>query len=219
MSGMSYSLHPVLVRGPPRVEWLQAACDWLCSLKPSRHALSSLQTHIRAPKRQKRERLGVLKEQGRFPAFLLCVSHISVKTHLTMLPAMQRALVPCLGGLLPRTAAMALRGFSAAAQPMPEEAADPGTDKNPRIRTTRIPHPAHLSELGGIRVPTLVLVLAEGDYPIAKKGIRLRGTPLYLDMQATTPMDPRVVDAMLPFMTDQVHARLSTVLSNPSSAT
>lgn len=38
---------------------------------------------------------------------------------------------------------------------------------------------------------------------IEKKGINLRGAPLYLDMQATTPMDPRVVDAMLPFMTEQ----------------
>lgn len=36
------------------------------------------------------------------------------------------------------------------------------------------------------------------------KGIRLRGAPLYLDMQATTPLDPRVIDAMLPYMTEQV---------------
>lgn len=35
------------------------------------------------------------------------------------------------------------------------------------------------------------------------KGIKLRGAPLYLDMQATTPLDPRVLDTMLPFMTDQ----------------
>ena len=35
------------------------------------------------------------------------------------------------------------------------------------------------------------------------KGILLSGTPLYLDMQATTPMDPRVLDKMLPFMTEQ----------------
>jgi len=39
---------------------------------------------------------------------------------------------------------------------------------------------------------------------IIKKGIKLLGTPMYLDMQATTPLDPRVVDAMLPFMTGQV---------------
>lgn len=38
---------------------------------------------------------------------------------------------------------------------------------------------------------------------IEKKGIRLKGAPLYLDMQSTTPIDPRVIDAMLPYMTDQ----------------
>lgn len=35
------------------------------------------------------------------------------------------------------------------------------------------------------------------------KGIRLRARPLYLDAQATTPLDPRVLDAMLPWLTGQ----------------
>ena len=35
------------------------------------------------------------------------------------------------------------------------------------------------------------------------KGIKLRGAPMYLDMQATTPLDPRVLDEMLPYLTEQ----------------
>lgn len=34
------------------------------------------------------------------------------------------------------------------------------------------------------------------------KGVLLKGAPVYLDTQATTPLDPRVLDYMLPFMTD-----------------
>lgn len=35
------------------------------------------------------------------------------------------------------------------------------------------------------------------------KGVRIDGRPLYLDMQATSPVDPRVLDAMLPFYLHQ----------------
>ncbi|OWM82062.1 cysteine desulfurase, mitochondrial [Punica granatum] len=39
------------------------------------------------------------------------------------------------------------------------------------------------------------------DGGIVMKGVRISGRPLYLDVQATSPMDPRVLDAMLPYYT------------------
>ncbi|GLU20182.1 hypothetical protein SLE2022_363940 [Rubroshorea leprosula] len=39
----------------------------------------------------------------------------------------------------------------------------------------------------------------EDEDGISMKGIKIAGRPLYLDMQATSPVDPRVLDAMLPF--------------------
>ncbi|KAK4766753.1 hypothetical protein SAY87_008395 [Trapa incisa] len=44
-------------------------------------------------------------------------------------------------------------------------------------------------------------VYEDPDTGIVMKGVRISGRPLYLDMQATSPLDPRVLDAMLPFYT------------------
>lgn len=50
--------------------------------------------------------------------------------------------------------------------------------------------------------PPHTAVLGPAGYKIKAKGIELDGVPMYLDMQSTTPLDPRVLDSMLPYLTN-----------------
>uniref|UniRef100_A0A0E0IHX9 cysteine desulfurase n=1 Tax=Oryza nivara TaxID=4536 RepID=A0A0E0IHX9_ORYNI len=47
--------------------------------------------------------------------------------------------------------------------------------------------------------PAAAAAAAAEEEAMTIKGVRISGRPLYMDMQATTPVDPRVLDAMLPF--------------------
>ncbi|KAK6237831.1 hypothetical protein QUC31_003300 [Theobroma cacao] len=53
------------------------------------------------------------------------------------------------------------------------------------------------------RFSTAAAVASPTEYEdtegIIMKGVKIAGRPLYLDMQATSPVDPRVLDSMLPF--------------------
>jgi hypothetical protein len=53
---------------------------------------------------------------------------------------------------------------------------------------------------GSIKVPESLLAEAPKDSPYSIQGKFREGRAAYLDMSATTPLDPRVLDAMAPFM-------------------
>ena len=54
-------------------------------------------------------------------------------------------------------------------------------------------------------VPESLLHAAPEESPFSIRGKFRDGRAAYLDMSATTPLDPRVLDAMAPYMVSQEH--------------
>ena len=99
----------------------------------------------------------------------------------------------------------AARQYAAAAVPEPVDGALPGLSSagpaDPHTGTAATEW--HRPLLPGADSPVEPSLAQKQAHFLEAKGILLTGTPLYLDMQATTPMDPRVLDRMLPFLTEQ----------------
>lgn len=66
-----------------------------------------------------------------------------------------------------------------------------------RISVASLSRP--LSTAAAAAATTPSLPPPEDAAGLSVKGVKISGRPLYLDMQATSPVDPRVLDSMLPF--------------------
>lgn len=61
----------------------------------------------------------------------------------------------------------------------------------------------HERSIKSLSSTTVEAKLANTEYGFKIKGVEMAGRPLYLDMQATSPVDPRVLDVMLPYFLNQ----------------